>query len=219
MGDVWTVRALREFLTVLYGGQLHADGWHPDTAVVARRRRVSRRTVQRWISGDPAAPAPIPPSRLRQLQRGYRLRRSTLQREEAARTDLLRKESRRRLGRGRGNLREYEASGWLEPHLLLLLEAKDRPLRRIAVTRDTPSTRQRASSGFVVVDEVVCPDKFIADAARLELLYLIQPWRLEMTQARLPKGRTQVWLSAAPVPSLGKVLDIVQVRAEASWLG
>ena len=57
---------MRELLTVVYGGHRARSGaWVPDLAEVARRRRVSIRTVQRWMT--PTSPPAIPTAHLQAI--------------------------------------------------------------------------------------------------------------------------------------------------------
>lgn len=196
----WTVRQLREYLTVLYGGRLRPDGWYPDTSTVARRRHVSPSTVRRWIRGDADDTAPIPAKRLRALTRGYRVRPATRERERLELLRLEKMEQRARLGRGRGNLREYDRIGWLDPHVVLILDQPDRPIRRAAVARSEHRAVTRARSGYRLVHTIRCKDRFAALRIRHEILDHVAGDRIELPPTRMSKGRTQIWLAGAPLP-------------------
>lgn len=196
----WSAQLVRELFVVLYGGhQDHAGIWHPDLHEVARRRRVSQRTVQRWIR-DVDGVAGIPAKQLDAILARWRPRRRTVHREELAQAQTVKKIERSGLGRGRGNLREYGDQGWLEQHLVLVIEDNDRPLRRIAVVRDDAAIRRRAARGGHIVDVVIASSKFTGDAMRHQILQAVQPWRLELTGRKVPRGHTQVWLASAPLP-------------------
>lgn len=196
----YTVRQLREFLTVLYGGTLHEDGWHPNARTAARRRHVHPNTIRRWTRGEPDQIAPIPPKRLHTLTRGYRPTRATLTREKYERQRLDVMEDRRRLGRGRGNLNEYRRLGWLEPHSVLIIESRDRPLRRIAVTRADPTTITRALAGGRLIQGTRHPDRFTAQQHRFAILDAVADDRIQLPTTRLDRGHTQVWLAGAQLP-------------------
>src|SRR5699024_9732611 len=118
----YTVRQLREFLTVLYGGTQRHDGWYPRTTTVAKRRHVHPSSVRRWIKGELDDPAPIPQARLRLLLRGYQVTTATRTRERHEQDRLEVMSQRQRLGRGRGNLEEYRRLGWLDGHSGLIIE-------------------------------------------------------------------------------------------------
>lgn len=197
----WTPDLTRELLCVIYGGHRDSSGrWQPDTAAVARHRRVSRRTAQRWAKVLPA-------EQLASILDRRRPRRATLRREElqlARQHKMLR---RAELGRGRGNIKEYGPQGWLDQHLVLVLEDNHRPLRRVAVVRDTSAGRRRAARGAHVVDVVLADNKFLAERTRYEILAKVQPWRLHLPATKVTEGHTQVWLAGAPLPTLPVHMD------------
>lgn len=200
--DLWTPDLVRELLVVVYGGHYDAsDGlWRPDVHEVARRRRVSVRTVQRWVRGNEDDVA-IPQAQLDAILARRRPQRKTLAREQLALRELERKRARAGLGRGRGNLAEYARLGWLDPHKVLVVEDSGRPLRRPVVTIDSPKARARAlHGGGKVVDLLVAEDKFAAEAWRYRLLDAVAPWRLQLPASKVVEGRTQVWLSSAQLP-------------------
>lgn len=197
----YTVRQLREFLTVLYGGTQRTDSWYPHTATVAKRRHVHPNSVRRWIKGELDDPAPIPQARLRLLLRGYQVTRATRTREHHERDRLEVMAQRQRLGRGRGNLKEYRRLGWLDPHSVLIIEDHNRPLRRITVTRANPTTVTRAIAGGHLVHTIREPDRFAAERTRHTILAAVDDDRIQLPRTRLDRGHTQVWLAGAPLPT------------------
>lgn len=195
----WTVRMVRELLAGLYGGRRLPDGsWYPHTQLVAQRRHVSPRTVQRWIAGELDEPAPIPHRRLGAIRKGHTITRAMRERETWERANLEQISTRKRLGRGRGNLNEYLDRGWLQPHLLLILQHPQRPLRRVAVTRAGLDNVARSQSGMQIVEIRQYEDRFTADLARLDLLAAVDPYRILL---HTPKGKTRHWLTSAPEPA------------------
>lgn len=204
--EQWTPDLVRELLTVVYGGTRDEDGrWHPDIAQVARRRRVARSTVRRWISGAQLA---IPPARLEPILRRRRPLRRVLHQEELQHRRNLKLLERAALGRGRGNLQEYAGRGWLDQHLVLVLEDPERPLRRIAIVRDQRRARQDAARGARIVDVTLADTKFAAEQVRHEILTAVEPWRVVVPPPgkrgpgteRRGRGHTQTWLASAPLP-------------------
>lgn len=200
---LWDGQLVRELLTVVYGGhQAPSGAWVPDLAEVARRRRVSARTVQRWMT--PTSPPAIPTRHLQAIWGRRRPTTTLLHREQllAARLDTL--ATRGRLGRGRGNLEaDYARLGWLEPHRLLVVDDDHRPLRRALITRDDPTTTRRATRGTHTVDLVIADTRPAAEALRLQLLATLTPWRIVLTGPRTPTtGHTHTWLPTAPLPAL-----------------
>jgi hypothetical protein len=200
----WTADLVRELFVVLYGGHRDEHGrWHPDTAEAARRRRVSVRTIQRWLHGNPDGAPSIPPARLEAIVHRRRPRARDIRREQLQLARQQKMLERAGLGRGRGNLRaDYATSGWLDKHLVLILEDETKPLRRITVVRDDQATRTRAARGARIVDVAVAENKFLAERARYELLEQLGPYRLMLGTNKVPKGHTQVWLASAPLPTL-----------------
>lgn len=200
-GPQWSTDAVRDLFTVIYGGHRDDDGqWHPDTHEAARRRRVSVRTIQRWLHDDGGHPG-IPSRQLAAILRDRRPRRRDLRREELQRERQIKMLERAQLGRGRGRLKaDFGDRGWLDRHLILVLEDENRPLRRLAVVRDSQGTRTRAARGARIVDVAVADNKFLAERTRYELLEAVAPWRLRLSSVR--QGHTQVWVTSAPMPTL-----------------
>ncbi|WP_298462039.1 hypothetical protein [uncultured Cellulomonas sp.] len=206
----WDGQLVRELLVVLYGGHhSRTGGWVPEAGAVGRYRKVSARTVRRWTR--PGSPAAIPARVLEAMLARRQPRAATLRREQlqADRTEQMR--VRAGLGRGRGNLQEYAARGWLEQHRVLVLEEAALPLRRITVVRDDPTLVRRAVSGSRVVDLAIADTKFAGDALRYRTLNEVRPWRLELSTRQVAgtRGRTQVWLASAPLSQLPLQANLV----------
>src|SRR5699024_9247922 len=126
-----SAQQVRELLSVIHGGHQRRNGqWYPNTRTLAARFRVAPRTAQRWTAGDPDSPTRMPQRRLRNLVRRHRPTRALLRRESAEAKQWQSKSSRKRLGRGRGNLDEYAHLGWLEPHRVGIYQHMSSPLRQ-----------------------------------------------------------------------------------------
>lgn len=207
--DVWDVAAVRDLFCVLYGGHRDRGGvWHPDVRQAARRRRVSPRTIQRWLHDRGDGRASIPRKQLAAIVARRRVRRADLHREDLQRIRQEKMLERESLGRGRGNLKaDYGETGWLERHLVLVMEDTRRPLRRVAVVKDTLAARRRAERGAVGVDVVVARNKFLAERTRYEYLAAVAPWRIMLPDRSVPSGHTQVWLASAPLPTMPLNVD------------
>lgn len=192
----WTTELVRELFVVVYGGARDRNGsWHPNVKEAARRRRVSARTIQRWLRGNPPG---IPDKQLQAILRRRRPKLSTLRREHLQAQRAVKMLQRAELGRGRGNINEYADNGWLDQHLLLIVESKTSPVRHVTVIRDDKATRARAMHGVNLVDVVVADTKFDADALRYEILSAVGPWRLRGSSSTF--AGTQGWLASAPMP-------------------
>lgn len=194
----WTNREVRALLVALHGGTMTEEGlWQPDRARAARARHVSPSTVSRWYAGDPDAISPIPVARLRSLLRGHRPTRDTRAREQLEAERLDRIDRRARLGRGRGNLREYNARGWNDPHMLVVTTAPDSPLARITVLRADPAGLLKRTAGRVIISHDSYPTRFAADRARLELLDANDRLRLRVQRHRGKPGWTQEFITTS----------------------
>lgn len=115
-----------------------------DTAVMARRLRVSQRTIQRWIHEG------IPRKRELNLWRGWRPKRDLLSMEGAKLRNALEARDALRVGRQRGILPSWRAQGFLEEHVVWIRQMG--PKRgRIPVLR-IQSSRHDAEAGLRVLE-------------------------------------------------------------------
>lgn len=209
---LWSVREVREAMTVIHGGTQREDGsWYPDTARAASRYQVTRRTIERWIAGEQDAAARIPAKRLASLVGRRRPSSTQLRKEDVARRQWANRRVRRNLGRGAGNLAEYSTLGWLDPHLVAVVQEAHSPLCRVIVTRDAPDTKRRQTKGMVIRSRTTVRDKVDGESIRYEVLRLMQPWRMEVGPTRLSKGYTQTWLSSGPLLPLASVANLLRL--------
>lgn len=205
---LWSVREVRELLTVLHGGRRRADGtWYPNTAAVAAAHKVSRRSVERWIAGSATHRAPMPHHRLEALLSEHRPTEKTLRREAYERSEVAEKRLRRQLGRGRGNVEELQRLGWLDRHLVAIVQEDAGPLRRILTTRLGSKSQRTQQRGVTVLSELEVHDRINAESIRYEVLRLITPWRIQVSSERIARGGTQTWLESAPLIPLHAVAN------------
>ena len=162
---------------------------------------VSPRTVRRWLHDEPDRPT-VPARRRPQILAAVRPSERTRTRELLSLQHADQGLRRIRLGRRRGNLAQYDTTGWLHPHTVVVLELPERGLCRVAVTRDSPPTADRIRRGTEVLDHVTVSNRFAAVVVRFALLAEVDPWRVEAGPDFLSKGHTQLWLAAAPLPAL-----------------
>lgn len=213
---LWSVREVRELLSVLHGGRRRHDGsWYPLTSAIADAHGVSRRSVERWLAGDAASRAPIPTGRLEALLAQHRPTPKALRREDYERNEVREKRARRQLGRSRGNLQELQHLGWLEPHLVAIVQEDHSPLRRVLTTRLGSKSQRTQQRGVTVLSELEVPDRIDAESIRYELLRLIDPWRIAVDSERLPRGGTQVWLESAPLLPLPAIFNVLRLDEDA----
>lgn len=209
---LWSIREVRELLTVLYGGRQRPDGsWYPLTSAVASAHEVSRRSVERWLAGDVSNRAPMPAWRLEELLAQHRPTPKALRREEYERNEARDKRERRQLGRSRGNLQELQTLGWLDPHLVAIVQENHSPLRRVLTTRAGSKSQRTQQRGVSVLSVLEVPDRINAELIRYELLRLIDPWRIVVGAQRLPRGGTQVWLESAPLLPLPAISNLLRL--------
>lgn len=98
---------------------------------------------------------------------------------------------------------------WTEPHTLSLLELRDLPVRRVAITvYDDDLLLRRARRAGRVVEEVTVSTRFAATLVRDALLRHVDRWRVEGAPQVLGKGYTQVWLAVAPHPLLRQLAAV-----------
>lgn len=95
----------------------------------------------------------------------------------------------------------WKAQGWLEPHVLAIVELERLGVcvPRIARADGDQKTRERMrAGGGVVLEEAVFPNRFAAQVAKGQLLDEVGRWRVLLPEGALSRGRTETWLSEAP---------------------
>lgn len=193
----WTVAHVRDALTVLHGANENRTG--PDTNAVAQAYGVSRRTVQRWLpAGNVDAVAPIPATRLDQILAESRPPQPVLDDEASKRRYAQAAVERIALPHGQGHTDLWQKQGWLDRHLLVILNIPGYPLRRATVTKHTDDSTRRLRARDDLVSVTVFANKFSADLAKGDLLEQIAPWRVCAPTESGITGRTGTWLASAP---------------------
>lgn len=112
----------------------------------------------------------------------------------------------------------WKEQGWLEPHVLAVVEI-DRLgicVPRIARADGEQKTRERMrAGGGVIIDQDVFPNRFAAQVAKGELLALVDFWRVILPHGFINRGRTETWLKEAPRKRIAWFVDHPVVKQPA----
>lgn len=193
--------------------QFNAPGkrGHVDAAKVAAELGVSTRTVQRWVRG------PLPASRRAQFERLVLPGDPAIEQEERE-LAYAREALRDVYGLGSPMNPDWAKEGWLEPHLLAVVEF-DRLgvcVPRLAIANGGTKMRERLrAGGGVIVDQDLFPNRFAAQIAKAELLESVRRWRVVMPHGLLARGRTEAWLRDAPRRRVSWFVDNAELRPPA----
>lgn len=184
-------------------GRLNAE-------LVAAGEGVSAQTVRRWVrEGFPVDRSPA-------LWREVGMPLSVLEEQERkARqaVEVARAFHRDELAPNVG----WTESGWLEPHWVELVELDGRSHLCLArVTRAGAEYRTRSTMyGARTLDELLVPNRFIADAMKHDVLDRVGPWRVRVQPGFIARGSTEAWLPGAPLPALKTVRRSLAARGVA----
>lgn len=198
-GPRWTRKRLVDMLGHCYGFTARGA---VDTAAVAEHLAVSQRTVQRWMRGTNRQKAAIPAHRLHELLRApAETELRSRQQAEYAREAI----TQLALPKGRGILPAWRKQGWLDPHVVTVIEVAGQPWRQVVVSngkaRSMAETKRRGN----VVDVTTVPTRFHAVVLAHEVMELVKPWRVHPLPRILAQGRTQVWTQDAPAVDLSVI--------------
>jgi hypothetical protein len=173
-----------------------------DITAAATELGVTPRTVRRWLGGPGRSLAQIPPKRLDQivalLQPSEELLLREAQKERYARAALT------------GPIQPaWTEQGWLEPHLVAVVQIRvnDRVrIRQLAITRATSvkgwaAIKRRGR----VVDQVQVPTRFHATVVCHQVLDSVKPWRFVASPNLVAHSYTQSWTADAPRTHLAAV--------------
>lgn len=203
---MWT-RARLERVMCLRFGFSRTGG--VDIAAAAAGLGVSPRTVRRWLHGSGRSLAHIPQRRLEQivavLQPGDELLIREAQKERYARAAL-----------SGPTQPAWTAQGWLEPHLVAVVQIRvnDRVrIRQLAITRATSikgwaEIKRRGR----VVDQVQVATRFHATVVCHQVLDSVKPWRFVASPDLVAHSYTQSWTADAPRTQLAAVAAAVQAE-------
>ncbi len=186
-------------------------GQGPDTAAAAERIGISRRQLERWLSGK-ARPRP---ESLLALSRALMPPMDDLERElDEARYAAQAAKAMAR-ARGRGITKQWRAQGWHHEHLVMVLSQPALGVHRIAVIRNEQRPRNDAvrvkprwtAPGGVwgTEDLLVVPHRFAGVQVRAQVLEDVRQWRVWVRPEVMPVAGTQTWLDSAPEVNLGPI--------------
>lgn len=167
---------------------------HVDAVRVSEQLGVTPGTVRRWVrAGLPARRRELFAARVLPNDPALEQERRELAYAREALTDIY--------GLGGPVNPAWQEQGWLEPHVLAVVEI-DRLgicVPRIARADGDQKTRERMrAGGGVIIDQDVFPNRFAAQVAKGELLALVAAWRVILPHGFINRGRTETWLKEAP---------------------
>ena len=206
----WTWARLALALGLRFGVTSHG---RPDTAAVAQGLGVSRRTVQRWLhGGDGASIAPLPEQRQSEVIAALAPPPAQLRAEQVATRYATRAIDAIALGRGRGILPAWTEQGWLEDHLVAVLEIPDSGIRQLVVGQSHLTKLDEIRRRGSVVDVAVVPTRFHATILVNTVLDQLHNFRLHAGPGQVKAGFTQAWLADAPATHLSRLADEITRR-------
>ena len=178
------------------------DGYGPtprgavDVAAVADYAGVSHSTVRRWLSSrhpQGSRRLAIPKHRIIQLQRGpAEVERRNEQAYRHALSALGSMDDERSI------LPAWRKQGWLDQHIVAIVEIHGRPWLQVAVTNGSERALGELRRRGATVDNLAVPTRFHAQVLAHTVMVRQQAWRVHPTAQRLAAGRTQVWMADAP---------------------
>lgn len=198
-----------EHLAALLGWAFTArrENGRVDAHLVASELGVSEGTVRRWIR------AGLPKARLEVLQELIEIPNDVLE------------EQRRQVEYSIGVARALRAgtivaqkgwsdNQWMSPHAVKVVELTQvghlclAQINRVGAKKtDLP-----AKYGAVLLQSVVFPNRFVANAAKAEVLRAVNDWRVYVEEGVLDRGRTEAWVAGAAVPSLARLKRSLAAR-------
>lgn len=199
----WTGRRVAWTLVMLYGTNTRGG---IDTAGAAAGLERSQRTIQRWLAEAKRQPPPVERAALlaaHGMPSGEALRgeqQGASYAEEAI--------ARIALPRGVGILPAWRTRGWLEPHLVAVLEVPGVPgygLRQLATARVGGRTVTDLRRRGELVDFTTVETRFHADLAIFRVLDAVRPWRIQPRAVHLAQGATRAFAGDAPPTRLDAV--------------
>lgn len=187
-----------------------------DTAAAAQLVRVSPRTIQRWLPTNRSRRKPAAPNRTHAatitaaaLPSPLRLRH-----EEQAADYAVVARQRISVPRGRGILPEWRNQGWLDPHVVMILNYERLGIQQVSSSRidivaselrllgDPQRPPLRRRGGGVAVSSVTVTDGFAATVLKHAVLRIVHNWRIRPGGSLVPRGSTHLWLASLTAPDL-----------------
>lgn len=197
----WTREQLQYRLLVRFGPDRHGE---VDQVAVQQTLGVSRRTLRRWLHGDPADVVGMMGANRAKVHAAL------LPSERALRQEKLDEDYARQAVRGlarrrrRGILPAWREQRWLEAHLVAVLEHRPTGLRQIAVARTDGRVDQLKRRGEML-DFVEVPTRFDATLLVAAVLEVITHWRVVAAKSLVGQGNTIAWSPDAPAVDLSAI--------------
>lgn len=212
---LWSPEMLRDAMMVVYGPNKTRTG--PDLRVAAEALSRAPRTVRRWLRrSDESGAAAIPADRFAVLLESTRPRTLVLEDEESKLVYHREMLTWLSLPRQRGIPEGHRTAGWLEPHVVTVVDLPAVPLRLATFTRVDrvtipPTTVRVTNRGMCpVVAYATCPNRYAAMVVKILLLRAVDPWRVVAPPtAEGMRASTETWLAAAPLPDLQRLVRTV----------
>ncbi len=201
-GPLWTRARLERVMCLRFG--FGANG-AADTRAAAEAMGVSQRTVQRWLHATHGrSVAHIPARRLNQLISLLRPDGEVLAREAQQARYAAKAIEGLHLPRKMGIKPAWERQGWLEQHVVVVLDIKVEHLRirQVATSRVTVAKLDDLKRRGRIVDHVIVPTRFHATLLVHRTLDVVEAWRFQAGDDQVLQGFTQAWLADAPETNL-----------------
>jgi hypothetical protein len=195
-GPRWTRKRLEMMLRTCYG---ETERGGVDVAVVAMACGVSTRTVRRWLSGTNRQLAAIPSPRLAQLRLPAPDSELRSQQQADYARDAITSIA---LPKGRGILPAWRDRGWLDTHVVAIVDLAGKPWRQVVISNGSARSMKEFRRRGSIVDLTTLPTRFHGVVLAHEVLQEVEPWRVHPRSEILPQGRTQVWSDDAPAVDL-----------------
>lgn len=200
----WTRARLLRVMAIRFGTNAHGG---PNTAAAAAAMGVTQRTVQRWLHGAHGRSlANIPPARLTELLALLQPDPGTVAREAQQARYAAKAIGGLGLGRKAGIKPAWEKQGWLDQHLVVVLEIKvgKHKIRQLAVGRSTVAKMNEFKKRGRIIDQATVPTRFHATVLTHKVLTDQGPWRFQAGADQVLQGYTQAWIADGPTTYLGR---------------
>lgn len=205
-GPRWTRKRLKTMLLTCYGETARGS---VDVQAVADAMHVSSRTVRRWLAGSNRQLAAVPHRRLEQL----RLPAAESELRGRQQADYAREAiAQIALPKDKGILPVWRERGWLQPHVVAILDITGKPWNQIVISNGSARSMSEFRRRGSIVDVTTVPTRFHGVVLVQEVLDEVGPWRLHPLPELLPHGRTHVWSNDAPAFDLSVLAVSKELR-------
>lgn len=207
--DPWAEGRLH--LVLAYAFDAHGRDGRVNANQVAEQLHVSPSTVRRWVRNAlPAKRRALVEERILPADTAVAFEAKEYTYAAAALEDIY--------GRGLPPEDYWREQGWLEPHVLAVVELQRLGVcvPRIGLANGDAKTQGRLrADGGVILDQQVFPNRFAAQIAKGQILTDVHAWRVVVPPGFASRGRTEAWLAAAPRPPLSTYFDNAPVKPPA----